>query len=327
LNSHSSFGKEAITFIDFFTVNRIDVPVISNNGEKIAFTVKKADIGKNTYLTQIWIYEYNTKQLKQITGDTLSSTNPVFSAGDQYLYFLKGSTNDKQIWRINLNDSKTKKISDIYGGVEKFILSADNINFIVERFVYPECDNEECQKSRAIKKESSKLRARIIDHLLYRHWDRWLEGQRSHLFLFNAENKEIQDITPGDYDTPPISLGSDQDYCFSPDNKEICFVSNHDDTVATSTNNDLFILSLSENTITKISISKGNDINPQYSPDGKYIAYASMERAGFEADRLRLLLYNRKTKETKEVTKNFHLSVSEIIPHKTLVIRHFLNSP
>jgi dipeptidyl aminopeptidase/acylaminoacyl peptidase len=218
-----------------------------------------------------------------------------------------------QIWEINISNKELKKISDIYGGIEKFILSPDNKHFIVERVVYPECNDETCQEKMENQKNMSKIKARIIDQLLYRHWDRWLEGKRKHLFLFNSESKEIQDITPGNFDAPPISLGSDHDYCFSPDGKEICFVSNHDDIIATSTNNDLFILSLNEKKAAKISTSFGNDIDPHYSPDGKYIAYKSMERPGFEADRLRLLLYNRESKETKELTNNFNLSVSEII--------------
>jgi Tol biopolymer transport system component len=83
--SHYSFAKKIITFEDFFMVNRLNDPVISNNSEKIAFTIKKADIENNTYITQVWIYEYKSDMITQITFDTLSSTNPVFSFNDQFL--------------------------------------------------------------------------------------------------------------------------------------------------------------------------------------------------------------------------------------------------
>ncbi|MCK4560201.1 MAG: S9 family peptidase, partial [Calditrichia bacterium] len=110
-----------------------------------------------------------------------------------------------------------------------------------------------------------------------------------------------------------ISLGSGHDYSFSPDGKEICYVTNTDKEIAMSTNNDLFIISLDAVEPVKISPGPGNDNNPQYSPDGNYIAYISMERAGFEADRQRIMLYDRDSKETKELTIEFTLSVGEIL--------------
>jgi dipeptidyl aminopeptidase/acylaminoacyl peptidase len=311
--SHLSLAKQVISFEDFFTVDRLGAPVISNDTKKIAFTIKKADIKNNSYLTQIWIYGYESGKVTQITHDTLSSINPVFSFDNQFLYFLKGSSKSKQIWEFNLSTKELIKVSDVYGGIERFMLSPDNKHFIVERVVYPECSDEACQEELVNKKNRSKVKARIIDQLFYRHWDEWLEGKRNHLFLFNSGTKEIQDITPGDFDTPPIALESEHDYCFSPDGQEVCFVSNHDEPIATSTNNDLFIFSLDEKKTSRISTGSGCDIDPHYSPDGKYIAYRSMEQPGFESDRLRLLLFNRKSKETKELTKNFNLSVSEIV--------------
>ncbi|HHJ52963.1 MAG TPA: S9 family peptidase, partial [Caldithrix abyssi] len=133
------------------------------------------------------------------------------------------------------------------------------------------------------------------------------------VFIADADGQNIKDVTPGDYDTPPLDLGSGHDYTFSPDGKEICFVRNTDPMVAASTNNDLFIEDLATGKISRLTANKGNDNNPNYSPDGRYIAYASMERAGFEADRQRLMLYDRQTKATRELTKGFDLSVSSIL--------------
>jgi dipeptidyl aminopeptidase/acylaminoacyl peptidase len=148
---------------------------------------------------------------------------------------------------------------------------------------------------------------------MYRHWNIWLEGQYSHLFLLSLDGKTIKDLTPGTYHTPPISLGSSHDYSFSPDGGEICYVTNIDKEISISTNNDLFAISSEGSVPEKISLGDGNDNNPQYSPDGKYIAYASMGQPGFEADRLRIILYNRETKKSIELTSRFILSVGEIL--------------
>ncbi|MEJ2546175.1 MAG: prolyl oligopeptidase family serine peptidase, partial [Calditrichaceae bacterium] len=116
-------------------------------------------------------------------------------------------------------------------------------------------------------------------------------------------------------DAPPVSLGSSNDYTFSPDGKEVCFVRNMDEIVAASTNNDLFINNLANGNITRLTENKGNDNNPNYSPDGKYIAFKSMLRPGFEADKYRLMLYDRKKKTFGDLTQDFDLSVNSIVWH------------
>ena len=118
-----------------------------------------------------------------------------------------------------------------------------------------------------------------------------------------------RDLTPGDYDAPVFSLGGQDDYAFSPDGQEICYTSNHDKVEATSTNNDLWIVpvngggSPSPKNIT--ADNPASDSTPLYSPDGKYIAYRAQQRPGYESDRFRLMLYDRKTGEKKNLTEGF----------------------
>jgi dipeptidyl aminopeptidase/acylaminoacyl peptidase len=204
-------------------------------------------------------------------------------------------------------------VSDVYGDIEGFILSPQHNYFIFERKVLPGCENEDCIKENGENQKNNPVKARVIDKLMYRHWNSWLEGHYSHLFQLSLDGEILKDLTPGPYHTPPISLGSGHDYSFSPDGQEICYVTNIDDEVAVSTNNDLFIISVNGGEPVKISPSPGNDNNPQYSPDGKFIAYSSMERGGFEADRHRIILYNRETQESKELTTGFNLSAGEFI--------------
>ena len=95
----------------------------------------------------------------------------------------------------------------------------------------------------------------IFDRLLYRHWNAYKEGKRSHIFVMAAEGPRFvkdysgphvdehpRDLTPGDYDAPVFSLGGQDNYAFSPDGQEICYTSNHDKNRAASTNNDLWIV-------------------------------------------------------------------------------------
>jgi len=115
-----------------------------------------------------------------------------------------------------------------------------------------------------------------------------------------------RDLTPGDYDAPVFSLGGQDDYAFSPDGREICYTSNHENNQAASTNNDLWIVPVTGGPATNITADNpASDSTPLYSPDGNYIAYRAQQRPGYEGDRFRLMLYDRKTGEKKNLTEDF----------------------
>src|SRR5207245_4068041 len=162
----------------------------------------------------------------------------------------------------------------------------------------------------------------IFSRLFYRHWNAFTEFKRSHLFVIPADTtvetglspapspesqpaplplqkNEPRDLTPGDHDVPPFSLGGQDMYAISPDGQEVAYTSNIDEVEATSTNNEIFVVPITGGAPRKISTSPGSDTTPLYSPDGKYLAWRSQIRAGFEADKWRLLVQDRQTGERK----------------------------
>jgi dipeptidyl aminopeptidase/acylaminoacyl peptidase len=160
--------------------------------------------------------------------------------------------------------------------------------------------------------------------LFYRHWSAFTEFKCSHLFLQGVEapvsgagNQNAagtaattpRDLTPGDHDVPPFSLGGQDMYAISPDSQEVAYTSNIDEVEATSTNNEIFVVPISGGTAKKISTSPGADTTPLYSPDGGGIAWRSQARAGFEADKWRLLVQDRKSGDTRDLTDKFDKSV------------------
>src|SRR5205807_2517801 len=168
----------------------------------------------------------------------------------------------------------------------------------------------------------------IFTHLLYRHWNAYQEGKRTHLFVVPADLgalgmnyralypviNDARDLTPGDYDAPVFSLGGQDDYAFSPDGQEICYTSNHDKNPAASTNNDLWIVPVngaadasSARPVAKniTADNPASDSSPLYSPDGRYIAYRAQQRPGYESDRFRLMLYDRNTGKKRVLTPDW----------------------
>ena len=173
--------------------------------------------------------------------------------------------------------------------------------------VYPDCPaittadaaaGNKCNADRDKAAAESKVKAQIFTHLLYRHWNHFTGDKRSHLFLVSVDSGAMRDLNPGDthdvppdYPTDPVGCGCD----VSPDSKELAFMENLDPVPAISTNADIFTLDLTDPAAkpVKISTAAGGDFNPAYSPDGKYLAWRSQARAGYESDKFRLVLYDR----------------------------------
>ena len=205
------------------------------------------------------------------------------------------------------------------------IWSPDSQRILFVSRVYPECSTQDswlhedqCNKKRDDEAAKSPVKAMVFDQLLFRHWDHYVGSKRSHVLVVSAaDGNAVRDLTPGhdvtDAEVPTFSLGGPLGYAWAPDSKEIAYVTNLDLVPAASTNNDIYTLRLDDPGATpvRISTSPGSDDGPAYSPDGKWIAFRSQERAGYESDRFRLMLFDRASKQTKELLPKFDGWVDE----------------
>ena len=305
--------KHPITFDDLFGMGRVSDPQISPDGKRIAYTVTWYDIEKNKGNSDIWIVSIDGGEPIQLTNSPKDDSHPRWSPDGKRIAFISSRTETPQLWMIPSDGGEAKQITTISTGASGVEWSPDGKHLLFTSDVYPDCPNDSCNKARDDEKEESKVKARIIDKLLYRHWNHWREGKVSHLFIVPDSGGVGNDLTPGEDDVPPISLGSSHDYTFSPDGREICFVKNPDPMVAVSTNNDLYTIPITGGEPKQITTNKANDNQPHYSPDGRYIAYHAMERPKFEADRYQLMLYDRKTGEIRSLTKDFDYTVRDIV--------------
>jgi dipeptidyl aminopeptidase/acylaminoacyl peptidase len=208
---------------------------------------------------------------------------------------------------------EARKITNISTGADGPVWSPDGKWIAFTSEVYPQCNNDDCNKRRAEQAAQSKVKAKIADRLLYRHWNGWKDGKRTHIFVTStevSENSTARDLTPGDYDAPPFSLGGPADYAFSPDSKELAFARNTDKDEARSTNADIFTTPVAGGEVRRVTgENAAADLSPAYSPDGRYLAYRAQSKPSFESDRWRLMLYDRKTGQSHSVTEQFDSSV------------------
>ncbi len=306
-------GKHAITVDDLWNMKRISSYDVSPDGKKIVFDLTTYSMEENKGQSNIWIINSDGTSAKQIVQS--ASSPKFFDGGNKIYYSRKG-----QIFTSDLKGNNEVQLTDIYSGVFGSEFSIDESLLLFSSPVYAECETQECNEQKDKAREESKVKAEIFTELMYRHWNDWRGPKISHLFLYDLKNKVYTDLTLGSKaDVPPLALGSANDYSFSPTGSEIAFTMNESDFLATSTNNDIFIIKVKDikdgekTPFKKISVSSGNDNQPVYSPDGKYIAYCSMERAGFEADKQRIMLYNRITGKTINLTEDYDFSAGQLI--------------
>ncbi len=307
--------KRALTFDDFIRIKRISDPQISPLGDLIAFVVTEMDLDNNTSNSDIWIVPTVKGDPRRLTSSPKSDSSPRWSPDGAQIAFISSRSGTSQIWIIDPYGGEATLLTDISTGVSSLTWSPIGKHIAFTSTVFPDCEDDDCNKARLEKMEENPVKAKVFQELMYRHWNEWRDSMRSHVFVIPAQGGQPVDVTPGDYDTPPISLGGHQDYTFSPDGAEICFVRNEDPLLkkGLGTNNDLFINFLTGENITKITTNKANDNSPLYSSDGRYLAYRAMSRPGFEADKYDLIVSSRETNEKIKLTESLDRSVDEIL--------------
>jgi dipeptidyl aminopeptidase/acylaminoacyl peptidase len=302
-------AKRAITFEDLISLDRISEVQISPDGKWVVYHISRPDKAANRSVNNIWIIPTAGGAPRQLTRSGRDSS-PRWSPDGKTLAFLSSREGTPQVYLLNIEGGEAAALTHLSTGADNVQWSPDGKLLAFTSEVYPDCRDDACNSQRDAEREKSKVKARLYDHLLYRHWTTWSEGKRSHLFIVSRDGGAPRDLTPAaNYDVPPVQRGGAEDIAVSPDNKEICFTAVTDPVEAISTNGDLFILPAGGGEPLRITTNPGFDGQPTYSPDGRWIAYHAQLRPGYESDKWRLMLYERQTGKHINVNENFDRNV------------------
>ncbi len=330
--SGSAAGRRPMTFADLQKIKRLGDPHISPGGKWVMFSAVDVDLKANTKTSHLWVVSIGGGGERQITSTQDGETNGRFSPDGRHVLFIANDGGASQIFLADWNETDgaigaSHPLTHVSTEADGAVWSPDSQRILFVSRVYPECsdetswaDEDACNKRRDDAAAKSQVKAMVFDHLLYRHWNNYVGPKRSHVLVVSAaDGSAVRDLTPrrdiGDAEAPVFSLGGPLGYAWAPDSHEIAYVTNLDPTPAASTNNDVFTLKLDDASAkpVRVSTSPGGDDAPAYSPDGRWLAFRSQARAGYESDRFRLMVIDRtaSTAEPRELLPKFDRWVDE----------------
>jgi dipeptidyl aminopeptidase/acylaminoacyl peptidase len=312
-------SKRPMTFEDMMAMKRLGDTAVSSDGKWLAYSITTVNLDANTK-TELWLQAIAGGDPFKVAVAQPNDSGIQFSSNDKHIFLLSGRDGGQQIWLADFDPatgatSNAKKLTHLSTEADNAKGSPDGKFIVFTSAVYPDCPaitesdfatGDGCNADRDKAAADSKVKGQIFTHLLYRHWNHFTGEKRTHLFVVDVASGAVRDLTPNDshdvppeYPTEPLGCGC----AISPDSKELAFTENLDAEPAISTNADIFTLELADPAAkpVKVSTSPGGDFSPAYSPDGKYLAWRSQARAGYEADKFRLMVYDRSAKTIKDL--------------------------
>jgi dipeptidyl aminopeptidase/acylaminoacyl peptidase len=301
--------KRAFTLEDLYRVRDVGEVAVSPDGRSVLYTVATKDLGRAKREAHVWSLDLDGGDPRQLTYSDKAESSPSFSPDGKWIAFVSTRAGDANLYLMPRDGGEARPLTKLSTGVADPVWSPDGKWIAFATDVYPECGADDaCNKKIAGRWSDGPLKAHMADGLLYRHWTAWKDGTRTHVFLVSVPGGELRDLTPGDEDSPPFQLGGGAAYDFSPDAKELVFVSKRVPDPASSTNSDLWLLSLGAEDAKPRNLTTGNpgsDVSPRYSPDGRSIAYLVQKQAGYESDLVRLALFDRASGASRVLTESF----------------------
>jgi dipeptidyl aminopeptidase/acylaminoacyl peptidase len=312
--SSLTLQAQTLTPETLWQLGRVSEPRLSADGKNVIYNVRTFNVQDNKGQSDIYLVPSAGGESKALANSAADETSARWRPDGKRIGYITADKNgDNQLWEMNPDGSDRKQVTSVTGGINYFGYSPalDHIWYTADvkldqkvTDIYPDLPKAEG--------------ARIIDGLMYRHWNTWHDYKYSHIFLATYSDGKTgtgKDLMPGEkWDTPLQPFGGDDQIAFSPDGKQLAYTSKklNGTDAAKSTDSDIYLYDLaSGNTSNLTDGMDGYDINPVYSPDGKSLLFLSMETPGYESDRNRLFSYDFATKQKRELLLNFDYPVDK----------------
>jgi dipeptidyl aminopeptidase/acylaminoacyl peptidase len=314
-------AAKGLTIDDMLAMQRIAGPEVSPDGKLVAFAVRDTDVDANRGRYNVWLAATDGSSVRQLTTHPENDTDPQWTADGAWIYFTSTRSGSAQVWRIRPAGGEAEAVTRLPTDVNGFKLFPDGKHLLVAIDVWPEARSLADSVKRDDDRAKSKVKAKIFDQLMFRHWDHWEDGKYSHLFVWTAPDAggkadDARDLTPGMLTDAPIQpMGGFDDIDISPDGKLVTYVARvagRENAWRTATDAFLVAADGKSRPVDLTGENPAYDFGPTFSPNGKSIAVRMMKRPGFEADRERLAIVDVASKKLRVVTEAWDRSVGSI---------------
>lgn len=315
LGSLNATERAPMTPTDMWNIKRIGAPQVSPDGRRAVFTVTTYDIEANRGSSDIYMLNLDGSEPFRFTRHPASDSSPVWSPDGKSIAFVSRRDGDAaaQLYVIPADGGEARRITNLPVAVSapQWFPDGERIAFVAS--VYPEYNGDFNRlKSMIEERRNRKMTAMVTENRLYRHWDRWLtDGMYPRIFSVNIRTGEVVDLMPGT--SVFFAMMGGAQYDISPDGKEIAVSANSTPPPYDYLNYDIYLLKTDGSgemrNITEHN--PANDINPRYSPDGRYILYGKQRIWHFYADKVRLVRYDRQTGARVVLTEDIDLSFEQ----------------
>ena len=278
--------------IDLVTMNRLSEPQPSPDGSGIVYALRTMDLEEGGG-RDLWWIGADGSDARRLTTHDASEWSPRWSQDGKHLYFLSSRSGSAQVWRLPMAGGEAVQVTDLPLSVGLFVLSPDDSQLAVSLEVFVDCEDLDCTVERLAARDEAKTTGQVYDQLFVRHWDTWKDGRRGQLFVVPTAGGEPVWVSRGlDADVPSKPFGGDEEIAFTPDGKGLVFTARVAGAAEPwSTNFDLYHAPGDGSSAPRqLTDNPAWDTQPVFSPDGSTLAYLAMERPGFEADRLGIVL-------------------------------------
>lgn len=306
-------SKSGIFDIDaLMSLGRVSSPKVSPDKKKVLYGVSYESVEQNKSNNDLYVCDIDGKNVVRLTKTPKSESNAVWIDGGKRIAFMYADAKGQaQMWVMDADGSNRQCVSDVEGGIAGFLLSPDEKKIVVIRNL------KSVQEAKDLYPDLPEATGRVIDDLMYKHWDEWVT-EIPHPFVGSFDGTKVsglKDIMDGEpYEAPMKPFGGVESFAWSPDSENLIYVSRKKTgkEYAESTNSDLYKYNLASGETKNITEGMmGYDQNPAYSADGKYVAWLSMERDGYEADKQRLFIMDTATGEKTDLTANWDYTIEE----------------
>ncbi|MCI5782932.1 MAG: S9 family peptidase [Bacteroidales bacterium] len=294
-------------------LGRVSGPAVSPDGKKVLYNVSYESVEQNKSNNDLYVKNIDGTDSVRLTKTAKSEGGAAWiENGEKIAFLYADEAGVPQLWVMNADGSGRKCVSSLENGVEGFKFSPDSKKVVLVSSV------KYSREAKDVYSDLPEATGRIIDDLMYKHWDQWTKDI-PHPFVadFTGDKVEnVEDIMASEpYECPMRPFGGVEAFAWSPDSKSLVYSSRKKTGLeyAVSTNSDLYLYSLEDKSTRNLTEGMmGYDTNPAFSPDGTKLAWLSMEHDGYESDKNRIFIMDMATGEKTDLTSDWDYTASEI---------------